>query len=213
MELTACVEALRLVTTQHPPVPKSSYQKIVIYSDLALISEGIGAAESVWPDRGWLTQENEPVMNADLWEELVRLKRKAGWVEFRHVKSHRRNPYNNRADALAKESADLAWQPQRTPKKVTRKRSSRQTEARVIPMKGQTEIIRIVVVRPIPGRPHHAYKYEVVGEDSPYFEAVDDAFAGNDIAMRRARTYEVRFSEAERGGRWIEEVVREIEGD
>jgi hypothetical protein len=78
-------------------------------------------------------------------------------------------------------------------------------------MQGQTGVIRIVVVRPIPGRPHHAYKYEVVREDSPHFGAVDDAFATNEIAMRRAHIYEVRFAEADRRGRWIEEVVREIE--
>jgi ribonuclease HI len=213
MELTACIEALRLVTNQHPPVPKSSYRKIVIYADLALISENIYAAENVWPDRDWLTRENEPVINADLWEELVRLKRKAGHVEIRHVKGHGKNPYNNRADELARESADAALLEQRVPKQVGRKRSSRQTEARVIPMQGQMEVIRIIVVRPIPGRPHHAYKYEVVREDSPHFGAVDDAFATNEIAMRRAHIYEVRFAEADRRGRWIEEVVREIERD
>ena len=80
-------------------------------------------------------------------------------------------------------------------------------------MRGQTEIIRIVVVRPIPGRPHHAYTYEVIREESPHFELVDDAFASNDIAMRRAHIYEVRFAEAERGGRWIEEFMRKIERD
>lgn len=213
MELTACIEALRLVSAQHPPVPKSSYRKIVIYADLSLISEGIGAAEGVWPDRGWLTRENEPVMNTDLWKELVRLKRKAGRVEFRHVKGHRKNPYNNRADELAKESADLAPRPARPPKMVTRKRSPRQTEPRVVPMRGQTETIRIILVRAIRGQPHHAYKYEVVREESPDFQAVDDAFALNDrVAMRRAHIYEVRFAESDRG-RWIEEVVREIERD
>ena len=81
-------------------------------------------------------------------------------------------------------------------------------------MKGQTETIRIIVVRGILGQPHHAYKYEVVREDSPNFQAVDDAFAMNDlVAMRRNFVYEVRFAEAERGGRWIEEVMREIERD
>lgn len=146
MELTACIEALRLLTNQHPPVPKSSYRKIVIYADLALISEHIYAAENVWPDRDWLTRENEPVINADLWEELVRLKRKAGHVEIRHVKGHGKNPYNNRADELARESADAALLEQRVPKQVGRKRSSRQTEARLIPMQGQMEVIRIIVV-------------------------------------------------------------------
>jgi hypothetical protein len=96
---------------------------------------------------------------------------------------------------------------------VGRKTSTQKTEPRIVPMRGQTETIRIVVVRPIPGQPHHAYKYEVVGEDSPNRGAVDDAFAKNDVAaLRRAHIYEIRFSE-EGSGRWIQEVVREIDRD
>jgi ribonuclease HI len=71
MELTAAIEALRVVTSQHPPVPKTSYAKIVVYADSLMVVNGIGAAESFWPSRGWLTTENEPVLNADLWQELV----------------------------------------------------------------------------------------------------------------------------------------------
>jgi len=214
MELTACIEALRLATSQHPPVPRDSYEKIVVYADALLVVNGISSAEHIWPTRNWLTRENEPVLNPDLWQELVRLKKRAGRVEFRHVKAHKTNPYNRLADKLAQESADLAWQGQAAPKKVARKTSPRQTEPGVVPMKGQAETIRIIVVRGILGQPHHAYKYEVVREDSPNFHAVDDAFAMNDlVAMRRNFIYEVRFAQAERRGRWIEEVVREIERD
>ena len=214
MELTACVEALRLVTSQHPPVAKNSYRKIVVYADSMLVVNGIRSAEFDWPGRRWLTRENEPVLNPDLWQELVKLKKKAGRVEFRHVKAHKTNPYNKRVDELAGESADLAWRDQAVPKKVARKTSPHRTEPRVVPMAGQTETIRIIVVRGIRGQPHHAYKYEVVRENSPHFQAVDDAFAMNgQVAMRRNFIYEVRFAEAGRRGRWIEEVVREIERD
>ncbi len=213
MELTAAIEALRLATGRHCPVPEETYSKVVIYSDSLIVVNGISSAESLWPRNEWLKQNNEPVMNPDLWKELVRLKRRAGRVEFRHVEAHKTNPYNKLADKLAKKAADLLL-PQRVArpsKMVTRKRSPRQTEARVVPMRGQTETIRIVLVRAIRGQPHHAYKYEVVGEESPDFQAVDDAFALNDrVAMRRAHIYEVRFTEGDRG-RWIEEVVREIE--
>lgn len=214
MELTAAIEALRLATSRRCPVPEG-YSKIVIYSDSMIVVEGISWAESLWPRSDWLTQENEPVLNADLWQELVRLRRRAGRVDFRHVKGHKTNPYNKLVDRLAKEAADLVLpqQPGHSPKMVTRKRSPRQTEPGVVPMRGQTETIRIILVRPIRGQPHHAYKYEVVKEESPDFRSVDDAFALNDrVAMRRAHIYEVRFAEGERG-RWIEEVVREIERD
>jgi ribonuclease HI len=215
MELMAAIEALRLVTSRRCPAPRETFSKIVIYSDSLIVVNGISWAESLWPRNDWLTQENEPVLNPDLWKELVKLRRRAGRVEFRHVKGHKTNPYNKLANKLAKEGADLvlAQRPARSPKMVARKRSPRQTEPRVVPMRGQTETIRIILVRAIRGQPHHAYKYEVVREDSPDFQSVDDAFALNDrVAMRRAHIYEVRFVEGERG-RWIEEVVREIERD
>jgi ribonuclease HI len=215
MEVMAAIEALRLATCSHCPVPRDTYSKIVIYSDSSVVVDGISWAESLWPRNGWLTQENEPVLNPELWKELVKLRRRAGRVEFRHVEAHKTNPYNKLADRLAKEAADLmlAQRPPRSPKMVARKRSPRQTEPRVVPMKGQTEVIRIILVRAIRGQLHHAYKYEVVREGSPDFQAVDDAFALNDrVAMRRAHIYEVRFAEGDRG-RWTEEVVREIERD
>lgn len=213
MELTAAIEALRLVTSQHSPIPPDSYTKIVVYADSLLVVNGIFSAESDWPQRGWLTRENEPVLNPDLWQELVRLRRRAGRVEFRHVKGHKTNPYNMLVDRLARQAADLVLDQRSTrpSKMVARKRSPRQTEPRVVPMRGQTETIRILLVRAIRGQPHHAYKYEVVTEDSPHFQAVDDAFALNDrVVMRRAHIYEVRFAEGGHG-RWIEEVVREVE--
>jgi hypothetical protein len=48
----------------------------------------------------------------------------------------------------------------------TRKRGPRKTEPRVAAMRGQRETIRILVVRDVPGKPYHAYKCEVVSEDS-----------------------------------------------
>jgi len=102
---------------------RDSYEKIVVYADALLVVNGISSAEHTWPKRDWLTRENEPVLNPDLWQELVRLKKRAGRVEFRHVKAHKTNPYNRRVDKLAQESADLAWQGQVAPKKVARRRA------------------------------------------------------------------------------------------
>jgi hypothetical protein len=139
---------------------------------------------------------------------LIRLKRRAGRVDFRHVKAHKTNPYNKRVDKLAKNSAELADRTRPGPM-VARRTSPRKTEPRVVPMEGQVETIRIILVRAISAR-HHAYKYEIVGEHSKHLGAIDDTFARNDVALRRNHLYEVRFSESGRG-RWIEEVVGEVE--
>lgn len=209
MELTAVVEALRTVTGSLSPVHGDSYTKIVVYADSLYVVDNVYTAESIWPKTGWITRENEPVHNPELWKELTRFKKRAGRVEFRHVKAHKKNPHNNRVDELAKQSANLADR-SKPVRMVGQKASSRKTEPRVVPMRGQVETIRIIVVRAISAR-HHSYKYEVVSEDSPDFGAVDDTFALNEkIALRRAHIYEVRFSESGRG-RWIEELVGEVE--
>jgi len=212
MELRACIEALRMIGGHHCPVPPSRYSKVVVYTDSMYVLDGVPRAEHHWPKSGWLTRENEPVMSPELWKELVKLKRRAGRVEFRRVEAHKTNPHNKRVDKLAKESADMADRSRLQGRIVGRKLSPRKTEARVVPMRGQVETIRIIVVRHISAN-HHSYKYEVVGEMSPDRGAVDDAFAKNEkIAMRRAHIYEVRFSEGDRG-RWIEEVVAEVARD
>jgi hypothetical protein len=50
MELTACVEALRLVTSQHPPVAQNSYRKIVVYADSMLSSTASAPPSSTGQD-------------------------------------------------------------------------------------------------------------------------------------------------------------------
>lgn len=77
-------------------------------------------------------------------------------------------------------------------------------------MRAQAETIRIVSVRPISSR-HHSYRYEVADEESETFGSLDEAFAENGkVTMRGAHLYEVRFAESGKG-RWVEEVIREVE--
>jgi ribonuclease HI len=210
MELMACIEALKDVAGRRPSVPRDTYEKIVIYTDSMYVLDNVYQAEFVWPTTKWLTRENEPVLNADLWKDLVRLKQRAGRVEFRRVQGHKTNPHNKAVDKLAKESARSAYLDMTPAPMVARKRSPRKTEPRVVAMRGQQETIRILVVRDVPGQPYHAYKYEVVSEDSPDFQAVDDAFAlDGEVELRRSHIYQVRFSPTGKG-RWIEEVLAEV---
>jgi ribonuclease HI len=211
MELTAVIEALRRVTGSLSPVPKAAYEKIVVYPDALYIVDHVHFAERVWPGTDWIKGDGEPVLNPDLWQELVRLKRRAGRVEFRHVKAHKSNPHNRAVDKLAKRAADLAREPVRAAPMVARRRSPRRTEPGVVPIEGQIEAIRIISVREIKGRPHHLYKYEVIGEESENAGAVDDVFAMDDeFALRRNHEYEVRFATGGQG-RWLAELLREIE--
>ncbi len=213
MELMACVEALKLVGGRRSPVPRSSYEKVVLYTDSRYVHENVFQAECVWPQTGWLTREQEPVLHPEMWRDLIRYKQRLGRVEIRKVKAHKTNPHNKAVDKLAKESARLATQRLLSPPIVRRKTSPQRTEARSVAMRGQTEIIRVVTARDIRRSPNHVYKYEVVAPESPNFLSVDEVFARDgEVNMRPHHTYEVRFADAGRG-RWIAEVVREIDPD
>jgi ribonuclease HI len=53
-----------------------------------------------WQANGWRTATKQPVLNQDLWEELIELTARHN-VEWRWVPGHRDNIENNRCDELA----------------------------------------------------------------------------------------------------------------
>ena len=58
-----------------------------------------------WQKRGWKKSDKSPVLNVDLWQQLVELLR-IHKVTFVWVKGHAGHPYNERCDALATAFAD-----------------------------------------------------------------------------------------------------------
>ena len=97
MELTAVVEALRLV--KFPCI-------INIYSDSAYV---VNAFEQGWiynwVKKNWKTADNSPVKNKELWEELYNFT-KIHDIKFNKVKGHSDNEYNNRCDELARNAIE-----------------------------------------------------------------------------------------------------------
>ena len=93
MELTAVIEALRLV--KHPC-------KIKLYSDSAyVVNAFLQGWIYNWVKKNWKTADNSPVKNKELWEELYGFT-KIHEIEFIKVKGHSDNEYNNRCDELAR---------------------------------------------------------------------------------------------------------------
>ncbi len=79
---------------------------VEVYSDSAYT---VNAFNEHWIDNwqrnGWLTSENKPVENSDLWKLLLQImKLKKHQVTFHKVKGHADDPMNNRCDALAREA-------------------------------------------------------------------------------------------------------------
>lgn len=93
MELIAAVEALK--TLKEPC-------RVKLSSDSAYL---VNAFKQRWLDgwqrNGWKNSKKEPVVNQDLWQELLSLA-KTHQVEWIKVKGHADNEYNNRCDELAR---------------------------------------------------------------------------------------------------------------
>jgi ribonuclease HI len=92
MELTAAIEALESLKR---PVAA------LLFTDSAYLRNGITQWLPGWKARGWRTADKKPVKNQDLWE---RLDAAAGRhrIDWRWVKGHAGDPYNERADRLAR---------------------------------------------------------------------------------------------------------------
>ena len=92
MELTAVISALQAIESQ---------DNIKLMSDSKYVCSAInnGWLDN-WVKNGWKTASKKPVLNKDLWEELLVLLRDRK-VDFSWVKGHHGNKYNERCDALA----------------------------------------------------------------------------------------------------------------
>jgi ribonuclease HI len=95
MELSAAVAALEAVLAD----TALSKGQITVYTDSQYVQKGITTWIQGWKRNGWKTSGKEPVKNQDLWQKLDRLANTLH-VEWRWVKGHAGNEYNERVDRL-----------------------------------------------------------------------------------------------------------------
>ena len=94
MELTAPIMALRKV---------KKFSKIIIYTDSIYLKSGITTWIKNWEKNGWKSANKKPVKNKDLWVTLNKLS-KGHVIDWKWVKAHNGNKYNEIADKLATEA-------------------------------------------------------------------------------------------------------------
>ena len=92
MELTAAIAALRAL--------KEPCQ-VTLYSDSQYLVNGFQKGWVYqWEQKNWVKSDKKPVLNVDLWQELLRLFR-VHQVQLVWVRGHAGHPYNERCDRLA----------------------------------------------------------------------------------------------------------------
>lgn len=91
MELMAALQALQSLNDNC---------EVEVFTDSTYLQKGITTWIDSWRRNGWLTQERQPVKNKDLWESLsAELGRHR--IQWRWIKGHGEDNWNNRADELA----------------------------------------------------------------------------------------------------------------
>ncbi len=94
MEMTAAIEALEVL--KRPC-------KVRITTDSQYLKNGITGWIRNWKRRGWMTSQNTPVKNADLWRRLDEATTRHE-VKWHWVKGHNNFRENEMVDKLAKEA-------------------------------------------------------------------------------------------------------------
>lgn len=92
MELKAVIESLRAI--------KKSTAEIIVYTDSKYVQNGIMEWIHGWKKNGWKNAAKKPIKNVDLWMELDAEAAKHK-IEWKWVKGHSGNKYNEMADELA----------------------------------------------------------------------------------------------------------------
>jgi ribonuclease HI len=99
MELTACIKGLESIKRKDIPV------KVVM--DSQYVINGMNKWTLGWIKNGWKTSNKEPVLNKELWQELIDLKDQFKNIEFVKCIGHADCEGNVQADTLANMAMDL----------------------------------------------------------------------------------------------------------
>lgn len=96
MELEAAIEAIKYINKKH----KES--TVTIHADSTYVLNGVTNWIFGWEKNGWRTANKKPVMNQELWKELIAEVRKSkASITWQKVKGHSGHIYNDKADEIA----------------------------------------------------------------------------------------------------------------
>ena len=205
MELYACILALQNIPEFEED---QKYKKIYIFTDSQYVVKNYSNAMFVWPKTKWLKSGGAPVLNAELWKNLIRTVHKTQkMIEIEKVKGHSNDINNKRVDKLAKASAKQAYNEPVSIHKIRRKISKQKTSVGSIIMKGQRVQIRVIDSEYLKAQKTYRYRYEVISKKSEYYGMVDFLCSNGNI--NPGHSYSIRFNE-DQNNPGIKRVFNEI---
>lgn len=74
-----------------------------VFTDSKYVVKGMTEWMAGWIKRGWLNSHKKPVLNRDLWEELLRLSDKHQ-IQWYWIRGHDGHPENERCDQMARDA-------------------------------------------------------------------------------------------------------------
>lgn len=191
MELLACVEGIRQAR-EHPSCPE--LKRIAIHTDSRYVRDNYDRARYYWSQNRWRTAAGRPVLNAELWKDLLReVKNTSKRVDFHWLKGHAGDPHNRVADKLAKKSAREPGNKPLTNVKVRRKLTEKTVQIGSVPPMGQSVTIRIINDEYLRLPKSYKYMFEVMSKRSPQYGNVDLVFS--EELMNAGHCYYVQFNQ------------------
>lgn len=188
MELQACIVALKQAQILKDI---NIVQRIIVNTDSQYVVNYYKTAILQWSKNKWLKTSGDPVLNAELWKELIKNIRKLrARIEFNWIKGHDKNEHNKAVDKLAKKSAKKANN-KLTIVNVRKKISDKIVEYGCVKLSGQKITIRIISSEYLKMQRLHKYKYEIISPNSIFYKNIDIIF--HNETLRVGHTYMVSF--------------------
>jgi ribonuclease HI len=209
MELYACIVGIKEAMKRSFLV---NYSRVDVHSDSLYIVDNYHNFLARWSQNRWCNLNGKPVLNAELWKDLWKLKLKLineyrKRLEFHFVKGHSKSDHNKAADRLARESARNALNPPLTVVNVRRKMSNLPVDPGCVLLHDQRLSIRIQIAEDLKIQRQYKYTYEVIPKSSPYYGKVDLVFSNH--FLKEGHCYSVRFNDNSRNPT-INKVFKEL---
>jgi len=207
MEIEACTVGLQ--EAKRFLKEKNRFNRVLIFSDSRYVVDNFFKAMHIWPNKRWLGANEMPVENINLWKRLRKEVNKCPIkVNIEWVKAHKSNKYNQAADKLAKQSAEMPFNRPFSHSETTKKWSDRSTKRRCVPVVGQEIKIRIISREYKNKAKTFEYRYEVIDPNDQSYKDLDFVFF--DKYLSRNKCFQVLFNN-EQQKPFILEVIEELD--